>query len=250
MFVHPTSPHQFWPQAPFTVGEIRINPLGKGYRLSHRDPDFSRTGLHWYCNAEEARWIARTGVEGAFRPLKTAPTLRRDWVMELHTQQELRLALEFFYPGAMALWRAHQTSRLEPVSLLQHAARQTGMYRIVGLMEAPLAREVVAKTCSTGNCLRTILWSIEDGGPPVEAFMGGKKSNPAADLYRELRDEHSRDGKDTNASVGQHIPNFCREACPLLVGAARGAVKAERAKQEQAAAIASPTSQGGPSSSV
>ena len=43
---------------------------------------------------------------------------------------ELKRALDYFYPGAIGTWLANQSGTAHPVCLRQTLNRQTGMYRV------------------------------------------------------------------------------------------------------------------------
>ena len=62
---------------PFSFGQILITKrAGAGFVLSHRD-DESLDQLQTYRDAEDAIEIAKYDDAGNYRPLKTAPNLRR-----------------------------------------------------------------------------------------------------------------------------------------------------------------------------
>ena len=61
-----------------------------------------------YHSTEDARQIAKYDSSGAYRPLKGAPNLPRGWLIELTNIDDLKRALDFFYPGAIATWLAYQ----------------------------------------------------------------------------------------------------------------------------------------------
>ncbi len=76
--------------------------------------------------------IARFDDEGKYRPLKTAPNLRHGWRLLLRDADEVRQAIDFFYPGRIAVWLAYTEGRLNCTSLRATLERQTGMYRVSG----------------------------------------------------------------------------------------------------------------------
>src|SRR4029077_5300902 len=89
--------------APFYFGQILIQKTRTGrFVLSHRD-DESMDQLETFRNAEDAIEIAKYDDAGNYRPLKTAPNLRRGWRLELDRLKELRRALDYFYPGRLAV---------------------------------------------------------------------------------------------------------------------------------------------------
>lgn len=175
---------------PVRIGQVEISPGPAGYRLCHVD-DVGRADL---AGSDPAR-VARYDSAGKFRPLKTAPSLSRGWVVEAATIPALHLALDAIYPAALGNWRAHLEGRLVPVALRTTVNRQTGMYRIAGKISDEQAEELVGRVCAAG-CLRSRLWTVPEGG-----------SRPLP------------------ACAGQEVPILCVEACNLLVAAARKVVK-------------------------
>src|SRR5919198_94787 len=87
---------------PFFLGQILVRKTGKSFLLFHRD-DEARDDLEMFQDPEDAIEIARYDDSGNYRPLKTAPNLRRGWRMQLRTFDELRRALDHFYPGRLAV---------------------------------------------------------------------------------------------------------------------------------------------------
>ena len=196
------------------IGQIRIaSGEGGGFEMRHR-LDGGRTDLERFERAEEARALGTNDDAGTYRPLKSAPTLRRGWLLALPDLAAVALALDYFYPAALGQWLAWRESRLRVASLRQTVSRQTGMYRITGLITTKQAGELVGATCgSAAGCLRTILWKIEEDGVPVTS-LPPEKTDPAWD--------------QTGAGESV-IPIFCSEICNLLVAAARPKVKSEMA---------------------
>ncbi|MGZ4967669.1 MAG: DR2241 family protein [Chthoniobacterales bacterium] len=172
--------------------------------LCHRD-DVNRNDLLDQNEAEAALEIARFDDEGSYRPLKTAPTLRHGWRLLLDGIGEAQRALEYFYPGRAAAFRAWRAGTLLTTPLRETLNRQTGMYRVAARISDARADEVVANFCrSDGGCLRTILWQRKAGVLPPTKF------DPEFDQYG--RGEEAR-------------PLLCQEACNLLVAEMRKAVK-------------------------
>ncbi|HKS04435.1 MAG TPA: DR2241 family protein, partial [Chthoniobacterales bacterium] len=87
----------------FQFGQILIQKrAGSGYVLSHRE-DASLHQLPIYRNAQDAVDIAKSDDRGNYRPLKTAPNLQRGWRLEVANVDHLRRALDYFYPGRLAV---------------------------------------------------------------------------------------------------------------------------------------------------
>ena len=178
-----------------------VSPRHFGDRgLGHDAPSLINAAvenLTPYASPEAARDIARYDADGKFRPLKSAPTLIRGWEITLPDAAALQLALDFLYPAAVANWQRHADA---PIPTLRETLnRQTGIYRVTALLRDDEATQLVADTCHDTKCLRRILWSGQPApSPPPE----------------------------------NEIPLLCTDACPILIGAARSAVK-RRMKSEE-----------------
>jgi len=188
------------------VGQVIVSAAGAGWELRHGD-DAGRDDLETFSKWQDARALANLDDGGAFRPLKTAPSLRHGWRLVLPDAHAVRLAIEYFYPAMPGVWIARRLGEVVPVDLRETLGRQTGMYRITQKLTDEQAQRLVAKTCrSNGGCLKTILWRISAGVSvpllPPEKF----------------REE---------ATPADSLPLLCQEACNILVAAARKMVKDE-----------------------
>ncbi len=189
---------------PCRIGQIFVARENNGIALCHRD-DAGRNDLLDHRETEAALEIARYDDAGNYRPLKTAPTLCHGWRLLVGDLAEARRALEYFYPGRAAVFRAWRAGTLQTTSLRETLNRQSGMYRVAATIDDAQAAEVIARVCrSEGGCLRTILWQREIG------TLAPTKFDPAFD--------QSGRGEETR-------PLLCQEACNLLVAEMRKAVK-------------------------
>ena len=175
------------------IGEI---VMSGDFSLRHReDIVLPEEELTRHESPEAAREIARYDEAGHYRPLKTAPTLRRGWFLKCKNFEEMYLALDFFYPAALSLYSSFLNDTLKPTSLRETLGRQTGMYRVTQKLKDEEAASLIQKICYEG-CLRNILWSM------------------------------CVDQKAQSLIVRENeIPLLCREACNLLVAEARNIVK-------------------------
>src|SRR6202011_4071722 len=194
----------------FTFGQILIRPLGNGrFRLSHRDDDESANKLQRFRDPEDALEISRADDGGNYRPLKTAPNLRHGWQLELETMEDLKRALDYFYPARLAMLAAQQTGRLGLTPLRDTLNRQTGMYRVAAKISDEKLDDVIGNFCrSDGGCLRTILWQRD-----------AQRVIPSTKLPQEKYDPTYDQARAAGAPVGtsRHFPLLCQEACNLLV---------------------------------
>jgi sirohydrochlorin cobaltochelatase len=189
------------------IGEIL---LGRDFTLRHH-ADEGVKELSTFSDLASAREIAKFDAVGNFRPLRSAPTLRRGWLIQVANPKEMLMALEEFYPAALGLWLSSLHGMLAPTPLRETLGRQTGMYRVTQLLRDDQAREIIVARCGEG-CLRTVLWDLEPGHPldflPPE---------------RRTMDSHS----------AQRIPLLCCEACNLLVADARPVAKRNVPEENQ-----------------
>ena len=194
-------------------GQIFIQRTGSGgFVLCHRD-DENAGDLEILRKPDDALEIARYDDAGNYRSLKTAPNLRHGWQLELVDLGELRRALDYFYPGRVAVLAAWTEARLSTTPLRETLDRQSGMYRIAAKISDAQIDNVVGNFCkSDGGCLRTILWKRDARGANPSTRLPPEKFDPT-------QDQTGR-GEKT-------IPLLCQEACNLLVAECRKAVKAE-----------------------
>ena len=178
----------------FQIGQVVIEKNPPGFSL-HHEADTGREDLEIFHSPEDALTIARCDDSGDYRPLKTAPNLRRGWELRLDSLAALRLALDGIYPAALGNWRAVLRGEKIAPPLRETLNRQTGMYRITGLLTHHEASRIITSLCRPG-CLRQILWPIESADPAPA---------PAAPECR--------------------IPLFCTNPCSHFLGKAREAVK-------------------------
>jgi sirohydrochlorin cobaltochelatase len=212
--------------APFYFGQILVRKTDIGnFVLSHRD-DKTLDQLKTFRNAEDAIEIAKYDEAGNYRPLKTAPNLRHGWRMELDTLEELRRALDYFYPGRLAVFAAWKSGNLKTTALRETLDRQSGMYRVAAKISDLQIDDVVADFCrSNGGCLRTILWKRDREGAIASIKLPNEKFDPLCDQTTALNPPGSATPATTAATA--IVPLLCQEACNLLVAECRKVVKGE-----------------------
>jgi sirohydrochlorin cobaltochelatase len=202
-------------------GQISIRKANGSFTLSHRD-DEERKDLQIYRQPEDAVEIARYDDQGNYRPLKTAPDLRHGWQLELPDRTALRSALEYLYPGRLAIFAAWRENRLAATPLRETLDRQSGMYRVAANISDKKVDDVVGDFCrSNGGCLRTILWKRNETGAVASGKLPPEKFDP-------WYDQAGRPGEPQSATAATVIPLLCQEACNLLVAECRKAVTAGR----------------------
>ena len=170
------------------IGQIVILATPDGWELRHAD-DLGRSDLVKFAGANAARHLANLDDAAAYRPLKTAPDLQHGWRLVLRDVEELRRALDYFYPAMTGVWLSQLRGGLHAIPFRETLDRQTGMYRVTQKITDAQARTMIDSFCA--GCLKCRLW---DAQPPPEDALA--------------------------------IPLLCHEACNLLVAEARKVVKA------------------------
>lgn len=195
----------------FHLGQVLIHKTNDDrFVLLHRD-DQKAGQLEVFREAEDAMEIAKHDDAGNYRPLKTAPNLRRGWRLELVRLEEVRRALDYLYPGRLAVFVAWKADQVRSTPLRETLDRQSGMYRVAAKISDEQIDDLVADFCrSDGGCLRTILWKRDQRGAVASTKLPGAK-------FDVLHDQAGY------CDVG--IPLLCQEACNLLVGECRKVVK-------------------------
>ena len=211
----------------FCVGQILVRKTSAGgFALSHRDEE-AADQLKISRAPEDAVEIAKYDDAGDYRPLKTAPNLRYGWRLELETLDDLRHALDYFYPGRLAMFAAWKSHKLQTTPLRETLDRQSGMYRVAAKISDSQIDNLVGNFCrSNGGCLRTILWKRDASGAIASTKLPKEKFDPA---YDKARGRSRRQLSDAHVSRGEvaTIPLLCQEACNLLVAECRKVVKGE-----------------------
>jgi sirohydrochlorin cobaltochelatase len=204
--------------APFYFGEILVQKMPSGrFVLSHRD-DESVDQLQTFRNAEAAIEIAKYDDTGNYRSLKTAPNLRHGWRLELDTLEDLIRALDYFYPGRLAVFTAWKRGKLQTTPLRETLNRQSGMYRVAAKISDSQIDDLVADFCrSNGGCLRTVLWKRDQGGAIASTKLPKEKFDP----------KYDQAGIWPESPTPATVPLLCQEACNLLIAECRKVVKGE-----------------------
>lgn len=191
----------------FTLGQVRVKKEAGGYLLCHIEDIAALDSIAVQKGHEAAREVAQLDEEGEFRPLKSAPNLKRGWAVHVADAASLRIALDHLYPAALGLAIQEEQGNLKPVPLRENLGRQTGMYRFTNTITDDQAMEMVAKGCAyDSKCLRRITWGLTKDQPLYGPAAGKSLPMPGVD-----------------------VPLLCVEVCPLVVGQARKVAQANHA---------------------
>lgn len=195
------------------IGQVAILPgaAGSAYALCHIDDENGDLTLLDTCDGPaEARAISTWADDGHYRFTKGELSLKRGWLLRLSSAEELRQALDLFYPANVGLHFATVDGRLEIEHLRDKLNRQTGMYRFARNLSDAGAQALVKEVCGPGNCcVKKILWGL-DADTPLEDSEASRFDGVVGDIDRTAA-----------------IPLRCREACNHFVAEARKASKAE-----------------------
>ena len=214
---------------PFCFGQILVRKTGDDFVLCHRD-DEALDVLEIFQDPEDATEIARYDDAENYRALKTAPNLRHGWRMELRTSDDLKRALDHFYPGRLAIFIAWKTGRLRTTPLRETLDRQSGMYRIAAKISDAQIDDLVADFCrSNDGCLRTILWKRDQRGAIASTKLPKEKFDPTYDQATGSNPPGSSAFAKATAdkTIPVTVPLLCQEACNLLIAECRKVVKGE-----------------------
>jgi sirohydrochlorin cobaltochelatase len=167
-------------------------------------------GLEIHRDPEDAHEISTFAEDGTYRFSKAQQNLKSGWVMLLDHEEDLRLALDHFYPASVGLYLAQRNGTLEVEMLRDKLNRQTGMYRFTRNISDAGAQQLVREVCGPAHqCARKILWQIDPQTPLEDS-------------------EASRfNGIPGDTPEAEAIPLLCREACNHFVAECRKAAKAE-----------------------
>lgn len=206
------------------IGEIEIqsgDSIGR-FKLCHQadvsaSNELGYGGLEVHHGPENARDISTYAEDGTYRFTKGQVNLKRGWLMLLEDIEDLRQALDQFYPACVGLFIAQQGGNLEVETLRDKLNRQTGMYRFARSISDAGAQKLVQEVCGPAHqCAKKILWKID----PETALDDSEASR--------------FNGIPGDLPEAEAIPLLCREACNHFVAECRKAAKAEfEAKAEK-----------------
>ena len=200
------------------IGEIEIKTNAQEglFTLVHHldceqlPPPDGYGNLEVFRDPNAARELSTYSQSGEYRFTKGQVNLRRGWVMVLPSLSDLKLALDYFYPAGIGLWKAFSDGSLVIQNLRDKLERQTGMYRSARFISTGGAQKLVKEICGPAHqCAKRILWRI-DAETPLEDS------------------EASRfDGIASGLPESEVIPLICQEACNHFVSQCRKVSKSE-----------------------
>ncbi len=167
-------------------------------------------GLEVFDGPAASREISTYAPDGTYRFAKGQTNLKRGWIMRLANAEELRQALDQFYPAGLGLFLALRKGTMETENLRDKLNRQTGMYRFARNVSDEGAQELVQSVCGPAHqCAKKILWQIDSETPLVPS------------------DASRYNGIPGELPENEAIPLLCREACNHFVAECRRVAKRE-----------------------
>ena len=148
------------------IAEVLCRKNGNAVELlHHRDAESGKDSATLKsANVRDLRIIAAHSHNGAFRPLKSAPTLTDGWYFSTTDRSELLDALDSLYPGFVAdFHHFNRDGSKASQSYRQFTDRQTGMYRITQLISDEDLECVALGCCDAQFCLKSRQWSTALG---------------------------------------------------------------------------------------
>lgn len=142
------------------LAQVLILRQGRGFELRHIDDRVAPANQLKLLAIAELRPLAQFTAKGAFRPLKSAPSLQAGWRAIVANVDELGFALQHLYPNALADWFAARQMPPPITNYREFTNRQTGMYRITQMLSDAQAGAMIRACCDAKVCLKRRLWSV------------------------------------------------------------------------------------------
>lgn len=200
------------------IGELELESdvYGFPYAICHwQDAELSTEpafgGLDVHEGPGNARDLSTYSEDGTYRFTKGQTNLKRGWVMVFENEEDLRLALDQFYPACVGMFIGQQGGILDVENLRDKLSRQTGMYGSTKFISDVGAQKLITEVCGPAHrCAKKILWQLDD-----QTSLDDSEASRFNGITGGLSDSEA-------------IPLLCREACNHFVSECRRVVKAER----------------------
>ena len=165
------------------------------YTVRHGE-DADEENLEQLESPVDARALATYDADGRYRPLKSAPSLRRGWSFTEVPAARLIAIVGYLYPASIPNWDREHRGELDVTHWRSTAQRQTGIYGIIDELDVDAVDRIAATCCVDAECLKRREWEFDEDTPLTAE--GGTGAFP------------------------------CREPCSLVVAAARKWTTLER----------------------
>jgi hypothetical protein len=209
-------------------GQVLLRALPEGgYELRHaEDAGVPREGLDLYDDPRSAREISKLTERGEYRPLKSAPNLRRGWALLALDVAALAVAMNYLYPAGVVHWHLQREGELEITDYRQNAARQSGIYKRVQRLSDGGVQDAARACCEDAVCLKKTLWNV-DAGTPLEMDRGDGQipcPEPCSVFVSFARRVRLFEREERNLTPGELTPSEKEDLAALVEAAATGSV--------------------------
>ncbi|MEF8786310.1 MAG: DR2241 family protein [Haloarculaceae archaeon] len=194
-------------------GQLRIRAQlaeagRRTYQVRHVEDAGERVeDLAVHTDPLDARKVRKYDADGQYRPLSTAPTLRRGWVFVDLAAAEAVSTVDNIYPATVANWYREREGELDVTHWHDAVSRQTGIYGVVQTWDRGDGHDhvewVAEACCDDSQCLKRREWeydaetALDTDGGESETSETPRRGGEAAGVFP------------------------CREPCSLVVSAAR-----------------------------
>ena len=144
----------------FVLAQVLVRPRDQRFELRHIADRSAGAPQLRDVKPEALRTLTQFTADGAFRPLKSAPNLASGWRAVAADIEQLGVALEGLYPGAVADWFAARGPEPPVTHYREFTGRQTGMYRVTTMLDDAQASRMAVACCDARFCLKRRLWTL------------------------------------------------------------------------------------------
>ena len=192
--------------------------------------DAGLDGLKRYDDPRAAREISKLTETGEHRPLKSAPNLRRGWLLRVADAAQLSVAMSYLYPAGVAHWFLRREERLEVTSYRENAARQSGIYKRVQRLSDEGVQNAARACCEDAVCLKRTLWDVDEQTPLQSARGEGEIPcpEPCSIFVSFARRVRLFEREERNLEPGELTPSERQDLVALVEAGASGSVKLAR----------------------
>jgi len=206
---------------------VRALPEVGGYELRHEDDaGLPGEGLILHDDPRSAREISKLTEHGEYRPLKSAPNLRRGWVLLASDATALVVAMNYLYPAGVVHWYLYREGELEVTDYRENAVRQSGIYKRVQRLSDRGIQDAARACCEDAVCLKKTLWNVDEGTPlEMERGNGGIPCpEPCSVFVSFARRVRLFEREERNLAPGELTPSEKDDLAALVGAAATGSV--------------------------
>lgn len=206
--------------------QVLVRRVDSGFELRHAADSATPPDSLREVAIEALRELAQTTETGAFRPLKSAPNLRRGWRTSLPDERRLETALGHLYPGAIADWFSARQPELPVTHYREFTSRQTGMYRITTMLDDAQAATVIRACCDAQFCLKRRLWTVPGLEPDADGVPSAVPCLEPCAVFLEFARKAAR--IEQNEKVTASVSSDDLETVLAALAAGTGASSAGR----------------------